>query len=102
MPGLYDPNLDEISVGPIGPQGDVGELGERGISGIPGAPGRPGFGGPPGPPGDRGIDGPAGKDGILHFVTIVKAHYLSRNNIFTSVFGITTFLVAKRANGYVY
>lgn len=28
--GLYDPSLDEISVGPQGPQGDVGELGDRG------------------------------------------------------------------------
>lgn len=30
-PGLYDPRLDTISVGPIGSQGDVGEDGERGI-----------------------------------------------------------------------
>lgn len=30
-PGLYDPSLDEMSVGPIGPQGDVGEVGDRGI-----------------------------------------------------------------------
>lgn len=28
--GLYDPSLDEISVGPQGPQGDIGELGDRG------------------------------------------------------------------------
>lgn len=31
LPGLYDPSLDEISVGPIGPQGDVGEVGDRGM-----------------------------------------------------------------------
>lgn len=30
LPGIYDPSLDEISVGPQGPQGDVGELGDRG------------------------------------------------------------------------
>lgn len=30
--GIYDPSLDEISVGPEGPQGDVGEPGERGTS----------------------------------------------------------------------
>lgn len=30
MPGLYDPSLDEISVGPQGPQGDIGEAGDRG------------------------------------------------------------------------
>lgn len=32
MPGLYDPSLDEISIGPIGPQGDVGEMGPIGKS----------------------------------------------------------------------
>lgn len=30
LPGIYDPSLDEISVGAQGPQGDVGELGDRG------------------------------------------------------------------------
>lgn len=29
-PGIYDPRLDEVSVGAIGAQGDVGEDGERG------------------------------------------------------------------------
>lgn len=36
LPGLYDPSLDEISVGPIGPQGDIGEVGDRGVNGVPG------------------------------------------------------------------
>lgn len=31
-PGIYDPNLDERSTGPMGPQGDVGEMGFPGNS----------------------------------------------------------------------
>lgn len=46
-PGRYDPNLDEISVGPIGPQGEIGPLGEIGVPGIPGDVGRRGATGDP-------------------------------------------------------
>lgn len=34
LPGLYDPSLDEISVGAIGPQGDIGDVGDRGNYGL--------------------------------------------------------------------
>lgn len=46
-PGRYDPNLDEISVGPIGPQGEIGQQGEIGLPGIPGEVGRRGLSGDP-------------------------------------------------------
>lgn len=38
--GLYDPNLDEIKVGPEGPQGEIGEPGPRGYDGLPGPKGK--------------------------------------------------------------
>lgn len=46
-PGRYDPNLDEISLGPIGPQGGIGPQGEIGVPGIPGEVGRRGPTGDP-------------------------------------------------------
>lgn len=46
-PGRYDPNLDEISLGPIGPQGEIGPQGDIGVPGIPGEVGRRGLTGDP-------------------------------------------------------
>jgi hypothetical protein len=90
-PGPQGPRGSIGETGPQGSKGDVGDTGPQGPRGSTGATGPQGETGPIGSKGDIGPQGPAGRCEISESI----AGGVIGGVIFTTIVGITTFIVYK-------